>query len=384
MEKEVKNQKKFNFFAWLVLISLLGFLAGIAGEIFTRYYLSNLTFFRDLYFTENSDLGSKDIVINAPKKVVIEQDLRTEQVKNDIESSMVGVYRRKKTANNLVDRIFLPEDYLGQAAILTSDGWLISTDEVLTLPRESLVVYYKNKLYDLDKVVIDKTTGVAFLKIVAQNLPVIKLADASAIKAGQSVLVYNNFLDELTVTSVKNRSYKAIKSKNNLVFSSQDLSQSILLGQEFDDLNKGCALLNLQGEVVAFLYGLETGLNQAVPINYIDPIISQVLKDEKISRPYLGINYIDLSQAIGLSPEDRQGAETGALIWPDKNGLAISQDSPLTGLLNKGDIILSLEGQKIDQTHDLIDLLLEYKTGQQITLRYLRDNKESEISIVLK
>ena len=85
-----------------------------------------------------------------------------------------------------------------------------------------------------------------------------------------------------------------------------------------------------------------------------------------------------------MSEEARQGIEEGALIWTDKTGLAIEEDSPLAEKLVKGDIIISIEDQKINRSNDLLDILLEYKSQQEISLKYLHDREEQEISIILK
>jgi len=75
---------------------------------------------------------------------------------------------------------------------------------------------------------------------------------------------------------------------------------------------------------------------------------------------------------------------SGALIIADKTGVSVTEDSPLADTLVLGDIIISLENQLISQENDLLDLLLQYKIGQQINLKYLHDNIESETSIILE
>lgn len=382
MSKEKK--RSLNLIGILILVVILGFLAGITGEFFTRYYLSNLAFFRDLYFTEQTDFGQREIIIRDPKKVVVEQDLRIEQLKNEIQPSIVGVYKKKKTADNLLDKLFLPEDYLGQAVVLTSDGWLISTADIINSVQDRLIISYNKKIYEIDKLVKDDLSQVVFIKITAQNLPVIKLVDFTEVSDGQQVFIYNSYLDQLNLANIQDKRYKTINSKYDLLSSSEALDKHILFNKTFSSSYNGSPIVNFQGEIIGILSGSGKELNQAIPLHYINSIISQVLKDEEIIRPQLGINYLDLSQVYGLSEEERQGLENGILIWPDKNGVAIKPNSPLAEQLVAGDIIVSLEEQKIDQNNELLDILLQYKSGQEISLRYLHEGDEQEISIILQ
>lgn len=384
MNNEIKKNKTIKgFLGIIVIVIIVGFLAGITGEFFTRYYLSNITFFRDLYFTDLSNIGQRDIVIRDPRKVIVEQDLRVDQLKNEVKQLIVGIFK-SKTGNTLLDQVLLPEDYLGQAVILTSDGWLIATQNIVTNINSNIIISYNKKIYTIEKLITDDLTGIVFIKINAQNLPVIKMADWENITDGQQVIVYNSYYDQLNLANILDKNYKQINNKFEVVSSSEELDKFILLNKTFTREFKGSPLINFQGKIIGFLDSQNNVLNQAIPIHYIVPIISQILKNETISRPYLGLNYLNLNLIYGLTQEQRQGAESGALIWADRTGEAIKSDSPLFNILEAGDIIISLEDQKVNDKQDLLDIILEYKTGQEISLKYLHEEKEEEVSIILK
>jgi serine protease Do len=385
MSNEKKENKfRINWISILILVVVLGFLAGITGEFFTKYYLSNLAFFRDLYFTEQTDLGQKEIIIREPKKVVVEQDLRIKQLKDEIQPSIVGVYQKKKSTEQLLDKLFLPEDYQGQAVVLTSDGWLISTADVVSDIKDNLIISYNKQIYEIDKIVKDELSQIVFIKITAQNLPVIRLVDFTDVNDGQQVFIYNSYSDQLNLANIQDKRHKIINNQYDFISSSESLDKHILLDRELDNEYNGSPLVNFQGEIIGLVSGQSDQLNKAIPLHYINEIISQVLKDEKISRPQLGINYINLSQVYGLTEADRQGLENGVLVWPDQSGIVIKQDSPLFGKLVSGDIITSIEDQKIDQDTDLLDILLQYKSGQEISLHYWHESNEQELSLILQ
>ncbi|MFC1598715.1 S1C family serine protease [Patescibacteria group bacterium] len=378
-----KKKKSYNFLALVLLVVVLGFLAGISGEFFTRYYLSNLGFFRDLYFTETDELGDRDIIIREPKKVVVEQELRINQIKNELQNSVAGIYQIKSAGDDLLDKVFLPDDYAGQAMILTSDGWLLTDSNVSIGQKDDLVISHQQNIYEIDKMFKDDLSGIVFMKINAENLPVIKLVEWEKLTPGQQVLVYNSHLDQLDLVYIKNKRSRQINNKYDLVQSSQVLDKRILLSDGLNDDFIGSALVNFQGEIIGILDSFSKEYNKAIPLYFIQPIISQVLKGEEIKQPYLGINYLNLAQIYGLSEEDRQNQDQGAMIWPNQKDLAIEEDSPLADLLEIGDIIISIEDQRIDKVNDLLDIILQYKSGQQIRLKYLHDNEEQEAVISL-
>ncbi|MCX6742929.1 MAG: S1C family serine protease, partial [Candidatus Parcubacteria bacterium] len=344
----------------IVAIIILAFIAGISGEFFARFYLSNLSIFSDFYFTNTDNLNQGNIVIREPRKVVVEQDLQLFQVKNDVQNSILGIYKKKKTGKTLLDKIFMPDDYLEEAVVLTSDGWLITHRNLQIRPNESLVSGYNQKNYEIEKVVDDPVAKIMFIKINAQNLPVSKIADLSSITFGQQLVLFNHFFDLLNIVNIKSTSYKEYLNKYDFVNNTEILDKSILLDKSFPAIQNGSPVFNSQSELVGFLTGQNEVYNRVIPINAINPVINQVLKNEKIARPYLGINYLDLSKISGLEQADIQGAKQGAMVWPNEKGVAITADSPLFGKLSIGDIIVSVENQNLDDNNDLTNLLLEY------------------------
>jgi len=385
MEKEIKKPKiRIQLVGFIILAIIFGFFAGIFGEFITRYYLSNFAFFRDLYFTETSNLNQGQIIIREPRKVVVEQALRLAQIKSEVQPSVMKIYSKKRSAKNLLDKIVLPDDYLGQAVVLTSDGWLMTIRNPLIRARESLITGSSQKIYEVEKVVEDEATKIMFIKINAQNLPVAKLADFDKITDGEQSVVYNGNIDGLNLVNIQNKKYKDIKYKYDFISNIHVLDKFILLDKSFNSDFNGSPIFNFQSELIGFLTGQDELINQAIPINYISPIINQVLKGEAIKRPYLGINYLDLSKVYGLEEIDRQNVNQGAMIWPNERGVSIMPDSPLYNKLGKGDIIISLENQILDANNDLTDLLLQYKSGQDIRIRCLHEQKEAELSLTLK
>jgi S1-C subfamily serine protease len=376
---EAAKPKTLKRVLFIMVLVLIAFLAGIGGELFTRTYLAKMAFFRDFYFTETDNLGQRDLIISQPKKVVVEQDIRLNQLAAEIRPSVLGIYYAKKAGKSLSDNLYLASDLAGQSFVLTSDGWLISSARAIPGSKDDVIIYYNNKAYPIEKIVRDDLIGTVFIKINAQNLPVIKLADLQNISNGQHIFIFNSYYQQVNLANIIDRAYLPAREKNDLIVSSQDLSKRILGDKIFSANLTGSPVFSLDGEIVGLYDQSGASNSQIIPINLVSSIVNQVLKGEKLSRPYLGINYINLNKAVIVNNAQE-------LNVPNKGVYAQSvlSDSPLYSIVVKGDIILSLENQDLDANNDLVDLLMGYKTGQEIKLKYQHLDKEQEIKVILK
>ncbi len=378
MEKQPSKDVKYRLL-FIALLVLLSFVAGITGEIFTRAYLSKLNIFRDFYFTETSDLGQRDLVIKDPKKVVVEQDIMLNQLVNDIQPTVLGLYLKKKTGKVLLDNLYSADELLGQSFVLTSDGWLISSSSAVNKTQKEMAVIYNNKVYDIEKIVRDEQANCVFIKINAQNLPVVKLADIQNLLIGQQVFVVDSHNKEIYLANVIDKSYRPGAENNNQIISSEDIDKYLLINKTLPENMAGSPIFNLEGSIIGFWDESVAANSKVIPANYLNQVLNQVLKGEEIKRPYLGIKYVDLTKVIYNSAYfENLNTPKGAYV------ISIDPNSPLSGKILKGDIILSMEDQKIDTGTDLNDLLLTYKMDQEIRLKYWRDDTETETTFNLK
>jgi 2-alkenal reductase len=148
--------------------------------------------------------------------------------------------------------------------------------------------------------------------------------------------------------------------------------------------NSGGPLINSLGQVI----GINTlvvrstsegnvaeGLGFAIPSNLVREITSQLIAKGKVERAYLGIVYspVDPLSTSGLN----QNATYGVVVAKVEAGTPAAKAG-----VQEGDVILSFDGQKLDQDA-LTALLLKRKAGDTITLAILRDNKQIELKVTL-
>lgn len=153
--------------------------------------------------------------------------------------------------------------------------------------------------------------------------------------------------------------------------------------------NSGGALLNMNGELIGInsaKYASNTieGMGYAIPISKAKPILEELMnrttrdKVDESDAAYLGITTADLtSEAIQM-----YNMPAGAFVTDVDPGQAADKAG-----IQKGDIIVKLDGQKVSDKSDLADKLSYYAAGETITVTVARaDNgeyKEQDLEITL-
>ena len=151
--------------------------------------------------------------------------------------------------------------------------------------------------------------------------------------------------------------------------------------------NSGGPLVNLAGQVV----GINTAIDRqgqligfAIPINTAKKVIESVEKHGRIVRPYLGVRYIMLNKQI--AEDNNLDVDYGALIvrGEKRTELAVIPGSPAdkAGLV-ENDIILEVNGVKVDENNSLAKLIQQYNVGDVITLKIWHKGEEKEVQVKL-
>jgi S1-C subfamily serine protease len=152
--------------------------------------------------------------------------------------------------------------------------------------------------------------------------------------------------------------------------------------------NSGGPLVNLNGQVIGIntaIAGDAQNIGFAIPINDVRGLIKQVIKKGQFKRPYLGVHYIpltaDIANDYGLD------LQKGAFIAPsnDPSTPSVVSGGPAERAgLQERDIITSVDGTAIDQSHSLTSLLSPHQPGDKVQLKVLRGDKTLNVSVTLE
>ena len=358
----------------VIIAVIFGFGAGIVGQIVADVYINPWeTDFLGSNLNTNQNISISQIpeLKRIKRFLGIEQDFEVNKSVQKVMPATVGIYLKKLASNSTLNQIYLASELRGSAFVLTSDGWLVTHSSVIGKSKQGqLAVVYNNKVFTVDKTITDSMAGIVFLKITADNLPVVILGDSDEATLGQLTIALNAS-GQVAVTNIKETNFQLEKSTQNLIMSTDSFSNLILLQDMIGTEFLGSPVINLGGEVIGVISDIDTA-NQIVtvtPLNQFRIIILGVLRDNLIKRPYLGIDYLDLTRSAGLTNKTSQGLDKGALVYSNPSRISPAADVEI----KKNDIILSVDGQLVDANNNLTELIQQYQPGDEVELEIARE-----------
>lgn len=281
----------------------------------------------------------------------------------------------------------------GSGFVIGKDGLIVTNKHVISDKNaEYQAVFNDGRQFDVKVVARDPFNDVALLKIVKppKNLRSLALSDSKKLYIGQTVIAIGNALGEFqnTVTkgviSAKNRSILATDENAG---QTERLVKIIQTDAAINPGNSGGPLLNTIGEVI----GINTAVNRgaenigfAIPAEDITFVLQSYRKNGRIVRPFLGIRYAMINAEVQKKlslPYDR-----GVILTGDNGTSAVIAGSPAyqTGLA-EGDIILEINGVKLDENADLTSLIRDFEVGQTVNLLVWKKSlgQEATLQIIL-
>ncbi|NUM25094.1 MAG: serine protease [Candidatus Buchananbacteria bacterium] len=383
MIKKILDKKNSQISQVVILSMIFGFGSGVVGQIVADVYIDP---WRQDYITQGIYDNTTDVpeipqLRRVERFLGIEQDFEVNKSITKVNSALVGIYKKKAVSGQAaLNQVYTAADLVANGVALTSDGWLATHQKALAdFDLKNLVVIFNHQLFEVKQMVQDETTGVAFIKISADNLGIVTLGDSRESTLGQLGVV-TNVLGEVTVVNVKDNDYRQLSTPQEYVFSSERYDYSLLISKGLDSNYLGSPVVNLGGEVIGIVYEIrDDGQALAVPINQFKSIILDVLRSNTVNRPLLGVMYVDLSKVVGLNVANGKDLSRGALIYqsPNRNTPAFSAG------FKEGDIILSIDGQLVDENSNLTELIQQYQVGDEVSIEYLRSGVTATVDVVL-
>jgi serine protease Do len=232
---------------------------------------------------------------------------------------------------------------------------------------------------------LDPLNDSAILKVDnPENFKAVKLGDSKTVNVGQQVIVIGNALGEYSnsVTSgIISGTGRSLVASDSYGSAYEQLSDMIQTDAAINGGNSGGPVVNAAGEVIgiatAYASSSQT-VGFAIPIANVKGIINGVIATGKFERAVLGVQYTPITADV--AEQNKLPVDYGAYISGD---IASGSAGEAVGL-KKGDIITEVNGIKIGKAGSLSTLIGEYKVGDEITIKYLRDNKEYTAKITLK
>ena len=285
----------------------------------------------------------------------------------------------------------------GTGFIISKDGMVLTNKHVLLEQDADYTVLLndgekypaqilaKDPFYDLAVIKIDQSG-----RAEERSFLTVKLGDSSNLQIGQTVIAIGNALGEfqntVSVGVISGLGRNIIAAGAGIAESLEGIIQT---DAAINPGNSGGPLLNLAGEVIGINVARSASgenIGFSLPINMAKRDIEQVKATGKIVYPFLGIYYTVITKE--LSKASDLPVDYGAWIGRDPLGqeseIAIIPDSPAETIgLERDDIILEFDNQKITQKNSLAKIILQYSPGDRVSLKILRGDQEIFLNVTL-
>lgn len=276
----------------------------------------------------------------------------------------------------------------GSGFIISADGLVVTNKHVVSDTQASYTVFTNDgKKYDARVLARDPVQDIAVVKIEASGLPTVELGDSDGVELGQTAIAIGNALGEFRNTvSVGTISGLA----RTVTASGGGIASEVLQGVMQTDAainqgNSGGPLLNLNGQVIGINTAVASGAQNigfAIPINKAKRDIDSVRRTGTIETPYLGVRYVAITPEIAR--QRNLSVEYGALVQGGSDGVGVSASSPAeTAGVREGDVILELNGVRIDRDNLLGVAITQFNVGDSVRLKILRGNEELTLNATL-
>ncbi|MFH1246271.1 MAG: trypsin-like peptidase domain-containing protein [Candidatus Liptonbacteria bacterium] len=275
----------------------------------------------------------------------------------------------------------------GSGFVIQQDGLILTNRHVVSDIKASYTVFTNDgNKYDATVLARDPIQDLAVLKINATGLPTVDVGDSDSLELGQTAIAIGNALGEFRNTvsvGVISGLARTVTAQGGGV--SETIHGVIQTDSAINPGNSGGPLLNLRGEVVGINTAIVSGAQNigfAIPINRAKKDITSVKANGKIEAPYLGIRYVAVNDMV--QKQEKLAYNYGVLVQGGSDGPGVVKGSPADKAgVKEGDVILELNGAKIDSNHSFIDLVSDHSVGETIGLKVLRGSNEMNLSLVL-
>ncbi len=291
----------------------------------------------------------------------------------------------------------VPQSDTGSGFFISSDGLIVTNNHVIEGASIITVSLHDGSVYEAQLLGADKENDIAVIKIsptAGSSIDVLSFGDSESLVVGQKVIAIGNPFgyDRTMVTGIISGLSRPIRDgKGNVLLGMIQTSAPINPG------NSGGPLLNSDGQVIGIntsIYstsGTSQGMNFAVASNTAAASVSDLVNYGKISRGWLDIVPVQLSQ--GIVEYDSLKVSKGLLVSQivpggraDQAGLKAGTTPVRYGasvIYLGGDVITEINGVSVSDYNDLFTALSNTRPGDVVPVAVYRNGSTIRLQIVL-
>jgi len=326
------------------------------------------------------------ILTNSESKILSLTDI--------FEKAEPGVVRVNTQRNQTINDV----GGVGSGFVFDKRGHIITNAHVINDSTKTIVTFLDGRSYNAEIIGIDEYTDIGVIKVNAdlKLLQPLSLGDSSNLKVGEPITAIGNpfGLSGSMTSGIISQMGRLLPSGSG--YSIPDVIQT---DAAINPGNSGGPLLNMRGDIVGINTAIQsttgefTGVGFAIPSQTVAKIVPTLISEGEYNHPWIGISgrdidpdmakVLELKDALGFLVitvvEDSPAWDAG-LIGSDKTIEVEGREYSIGG-----DIITAVDGIDVRKIDDILIHLQRVKTvGDEMDLEILRDNKTTNVTIVLQ
>ena len=353
----------------------------------SKIFLSICTFFLGVLVMYLINVGSKGVLTQK----VISENIKTTTIEE--------VSDLKVAINRVYDSATYIEVSNSRGVVSSGSGFVYKKDEkfgyvltnyhVINGGTKFEVIFADGSEASSELIGGDEYYDIAVLKVDADKIKSVStIGNSSNLELGDTVFTVGAPLGKDYMGTITKGIVSGINRMVSVELGSGDyLMEVIQTDASINTGNSGGPICNIKGEVIGITSskligsGVE-GMGFAIPINSVMDVIASVEAGKQIDRPYLGVQLVDLTNTFALQYyygiTIGKDVEFGAVLS------YVEEDKPASKSgLQVGDVIVEINDEKIDDVSHFKYALYKYSVGDTIKVKYYRENKLKETTIVL-
>lgn len=347
------------------IAAIVGIAAGILGAVASENYLSQ-------YVASLQEAGERGLTLSEqkPRPIPGTFEEALESAKKNVLPAVVQFYRGS------ADAVVLPGTAIGAGVVVTSDGWVATTKDVVAGGAlTNLRAEIQSGFYRASEIFSDPLTDVVMVKLVdAQGLPVIPFGASDQVEGGDLafVAISGTAILPTAIFDAEHLNITVAANPSEMFLSEFALADQIV--------TPGAPVVNTAGELIAFTLPRtagEAGGVAALPLHHSLSAIRSVIRSGELTRVILGTTTIDLA-AVQEPTTISRGFNHGAYV----TAVATGSPAALSGVL-RGDIITKVDNQLLNAADALAETFVKYNPGDRVALTVDRDGTEVQIEVEL-
>jgi serine protease Do len=274
-----------------------------------------------------------------------------------------------------------PMPYTGAASgiIFRPDGYIITNNHVVQDAQQITVILQDKRIFSGKLWGADPFTDLAVVKIEASNLPIAQLGDSKSLQLGDTVTAVGNAFDlpgGHTVTrGIVSALGRSVELPSGIIL--HDLIQT---DASINPGNSGGPLIVQSGKVVGIntaIIGGAENIGFAISTATAIPVIEELVRNQMLTWPWLGIAAVDLTPAIAF--ELNISYREGVLIDH------VYSDGPAAVAgLRKNDVIIRANGHEVASVTELEEVIRKCSIGSTVDVGFIRAGKSQTVNVKLE